>query len=236
MVAPVSIVPAEGNSVVDEQDTIKMAINSINRVFIVVFRENVVYNAFMRILFLSLVLFSSSVFAQSDRSSFFDYLRNLGNTECQAFLNNGNALVTASNKAADSKDWDNAFYYDEEAFHTFLKAWGHCDEEPENKEKAMIRLDEIQLHGRELSCMYHLSEASSAYQRSTLALEHIGSVSIALKHAKQSVWSLSDAEKYCAFDDSRIEHITKLRTVVTETVRILEEHVTEHGEDGIVVP
>ena len=189
----------------------------------------------MRILLFSLIFFSSWAFAQ-ERSSFFDYLLSLGKTECEAFLDNGDAILNSSNKAASVKDWDNAFYYDEQAFHTFMMAWGHCGDEPENQQKARTRLDDIQQHGKILSCSYHLSEASSAYQRSTLALEHLESVSISLKHAKQSVWSLDDAETYCAFDESRIEHIQKLRTVVSETIVILEEHIVEHGEDGIKVP
>ena len=156
----------------------------------------------------------------------------MGKTECQAFLDNGDALVNASNKAANNKEWDEAFYYDEAAFDVYMKAWGHCNDEPENQEKARSRLDINQEHGKTLTCVYYISESTDAYQRSTLALEHLKSASISLKHANHSLWELENAEKYCAFDSERTDTTIELKELVTETVGVLEAHIAEHGEDG----
>ena len=195
-----------------------------------VFSQNVVYNVVMRILFIFLILFSAT--ANAEPKTFFEHLMSLGKTECEAFLDNGDALVNASNKAANKKDWDEAFYYDEQAFHTYLKAFGHCDAEPENKEKAISRLDINQAHGDELTCVYYISESMDAYQRSTLALEHLESASISLKHANQSLSAIENAENFCAADVNRIDQITQLKELVIKTVGALQAHIDEFGEDG----
>ena len=118
-----------------------------------------------------------------------------------------------------------------------MKAFGHCGDEPDNKQKARERLEFSQLRGNQLSCLYHASEAQSAYQRSSLALEHLESASVSLKHAKDALRIITgDAERFCSFDEARSERISQLKKLVSETITALEEHIAEHGEDGFEVP
>lgn len=191
----------------------------------------------MRTFLLILLVFSGPVFAQDEPPSFFDFLKGLGKSDCEAFLDNGDALIDASNKAANNKDWDASFYYDDQAFHTYLKAYGHCDEEPENKQKARERLDAAKLHGNQLACLYHVTDAEAAYKRSELALEHLKSASISLKHAKESLRILeSEAEKFCAFDEGRSKYVSELGGFITKAVSELQAYVDKYGDDSIEVP
>lgn len=202
-----------------------------------VFTQKVVYTRGMRTLLLILLIFSGSAIAEDETQSFFDFLKGLGRSDCAAFLDNGDALINASNKAANEADWDAAFYYDDQAFHSYMKAFGHCDGEPENKTKAEERLEGSQLHGNQLACIYHITEAQSAYQRSTLALDHLNSASISLKHATDSLVILSgEAERFCAFDEDRSNMVLRMKSLVMETIDVLQAHIDEHGEDGIQVP
>jgi hypothetical protein len=190
----------------------------------------------MRTLLLILLIFSGSAFAQ-EKPSFFEYLKSLGKTDCQAFLDNGDALINASNKAYNGNNWDEAFLYDNEAFHTYMRAFGHCDDEPENLQKSRERLDAALVHGKQLACLYHITEAQAAYQRSTLALEHLKSASISLKHAEESRTILdTDAEKFCSFDEGRRDTVNQLKDLVSQTIIALEDHIKEHGDDSIQVP
>jgi len=191
----------------------------------------------MRTFLLILLVFSGPAFAQEEPPSFFDFLKGLGKSDCEAFLDNGDAMINASNQAANNKDWDESFYFDDQAFHEYLKAYGHCDEEPENKTKAQERIESSKLHGNQLSCLYHVTEAESAYRRSELALEHMKSASVSLKHAKDSFKILqTEAQQFCAFDEGRSEYVFKLKELVEKTVEKLQAHIDKYGDDSIQVP
>ena len=187
----------------------------------------------MRTFLLILLVFSGSAFAQEEPPSFFDFLKGLGKSDCEAFLENGDALIDASNKAANKKDWDASFYYDDQAFHTYLKAYGHC----EDKTKAKERLTASRLHGNQLACLYHVTDAEAAYKRSELSLEHMKSASISLKHARESLRILeAEAEKFCAFDEGRHDYVLQLKEFVTKAVAELQAYVDKYGDDSIEVP
>lgn len=190
----------------------------------------------MRTTLLILLMFSGTVFAQ-EQPSFFDFLKGLGKTDCEAYLDNGDALINASNKAANADQWDEAFYYDDQAFHTYLKAYGHCDEEPENRDKVRERLDQSKLHGNQLACFYHLKEAASADKRASLAVDHLKSASIALKHVQHALTILSqDAKRFCSFDPSLSSEVEMFTENVTTKIGKLEAYIAEHGDDSITVP
>ena len=184
----------------------------------------------MRVLFTLLLFLSAVVVADEEpmvieQKSYFEYLKGEGNTDCQAFLINADALVNASLNAGENKDWDEMFYYDDQAFQMYLSAFGYCNAEPENKEKARVRLDEHRERGKLITCAYHMSEAEDAYLKSTLELDDNEDVDQSLHYAKLSMWSLNDSEKFCGHDPTRLETIKKLKDLIGDSIKILEKFV-----------
>ncbi len=182
----------------------------------------------MRVLF-TLLLFLSAVVVADDEpvvieeKSYFQYLKDLGRTDCQAFLDNADAIVNASLRAGADKNWDQMFYYDEQAFEMYLRAFGYCNAEPENKEKARERLAEHNERGKMITCVYHMTEAEDAYLRSTVELDENDDVEQALHHAKLSMWALDDSEKFCAHDLERSKSIKNLKELIGGSIEILEK-------------
>ena len=116
----------------------------------------------MRILFLVSLCIPAVCSAQP---SFFEYLRNLGKSECESYLYSGDATMNLSDKAANEADWKLAFEYDDVAFEYYLLAFGHCDQEPKNQEKALSRLDSAQIHEKLLNCVYYITDAKDSFAR-----------------------------------------------------------------------
>lgn len=178
------------------------------------------------------MLLSSSVFAQEEEErSFFEILKNLGMSDCQVFLQQGDTYSQAMVEAAASKQWDAAFYHDENAFHSYLKAMGHCDAEPENHVLALERLEHNKTNGEKLTCNYHTVQAHDASLRAQLALEHIEDSAQALRHAKLSISYINDAIKYCAFDPARVEKLKKTREGGVEAIALIE-YMIQVEKDG----
>jgi len=132
----------------------------------------------MRVLLILLIFLSTAVTAEEDlmeftveteKKSLFQLLKELGKSDCEAFIDNGDALVNASLRAGVEKDWDQMFYYDEHAFETYLKAYGYCDDEPENKQKAKERLEEHYERTKLITCVYHMTIVEDTYNLSTYA-------------------------------------------------------------------
>ena len=194
---------------------------------------------FMRGLLILLVFLSATVVADDitigeaikiEEKSLFEYLKGMGKSDCQAFLDNGDAIVNSSLKALGNKDWDEMFYYDREAFHMYLRAFGYCDDEPENKQKARERLDDHFQRGKIITCAYHMTEAQDAYQRATLALDQFEDPIQSLSHAKSSVYSLNDSERFCKSFPEKMEAIKQLKELVGESITILEKYVEKYPE------
>jgi len=177
-----------------------------------------------------LVLLSSSVAAQEE-VSLFDFLKNMGMSDCQVFLQEGDTYSTVSIEAAKNGEWDAAFYHDENAFHSYLKAFGHCDLEPDNRQLALSRLELNQKNGDILSCEYHTSESHKASVRAQLALKHIEDSDQALRHAKSSIRSIDDALNFCSFDKERVKKLEEIRISGVKAVALIE-YMIQVEKDG----
>jgi len=124
------------------------------------------------------------------------------------------------------------FYYDEQAFNMYLTAFGYCDAEPENKEKARERLVEHQERGELITCVYHMTEAEDAYLKSMNVLNELEDVNQALHYAKLSMWALDDSEKFCV-DPERLNSIKNLKELIGESIAEFEKFTDKRRiEDG----
>ncbi len=211
------------------QDTMKIDVNMISSVFIWVF---MCYSCSMKKYLILLALLSSSVFAQEvDEQGLFDLLKNIGMSDCEVFLQQGDLYSQASLEAASVSNWDAAFYHDENAFHAYLKAFGHCGDEPDNRQLALSRLELNQKNGDILSCEYHTSESHKASVRAQLALKHIEDSDQALRHAKSSIRSIDDALNFCSFDKERVKKLEEIRISGVKAVALIE-YMIQVEKDG----
>lgn len=194
------------------------------------------YTDTMRKYLLILTLLIASSASAQDGTTIFDMFRNLGATECESLIREGDTYMVGSIRAANLEEWDAAFYHQENAFHTFLKAhFGWCDEEPENKKLAKQRLDENQAYHNKLTCNYHVIQAHHASVRSQLALEHLGSASVALKHAKDSLSAVDEAIKFCAYDEERADGLIETRVGGEKAIVLIEYQMLLEEADGTAV-
>lgn len=170
-------------------------------------------------LFGLLILLASPVSAQEKDFNLFDYIKSLGTTDCEAFLQQGDSYSKIVVQTAVKKDWDAAFYHDEAAFDSYLKAVGYCDLEPENKALAKERLEKNHLLGQWLACTFHVVQAHDASQ---LSLEHIEDTQQALEHARDSISFVDMAIKLCEYDPEKVARLKKIRVDGVKAITLIE--------------
>lgn len=169
-----------------------------------------------------------------------EYVKSLGESDCETFLRQGNQYSKIAVESTMAQNWDQAFYNDEQAFESYMKAFGHCDNE--NKELARSRLDENQLIGKWLTCFYHTIESRNASVRAHAFLEKkesvsqsLESVTQSLKHARDSLQSLDNAIRFCTYDQTKVDELIRIRTGGVKALALIleyEEILIEGNKNG----
>ena len=190
----------------------------------------------MKKLITLLLLFLSPLSAQESEEftvtfDLAEYVKSLVETDCETFIRQGNQYSKIAIESAMNQNWDQAFYHDEIAFDSYMKAFGHCDDE--NKETAKVRLDENLLAGKWLTCTYHTVEAHNASVRANAALANKDESAVqALNHAKDSLASLDSAIRFCEYDQNKVDNLTKIRVGGLRAIALIEFEIKLVEESG----
>lgn len=188
---------------------------------------------------LLILLLLSPLSAQEEEETFTvtfnlsEYVKSLGESDCETFLRQGNQYSKIAIESAIAQNWDQAFYHDEQAFESYMKAFGHCDNE--NEDLARIRLEENQLVGKWLTCTYHTVESRNASARAQVFLKNKESVTQALQHARDSLRSLDNAIRFCEHDQKKADELIRIRASGVKAIaRIIEyeELLTDGNKNG----
>jgi len=190
----------------------------------------------MKKLIILLLIFLSPLSAQENEEftvtfNLTEYIKSLGETDCETFLRQGNQYSKIAVESAMARNWDQAFYHDEIAFDSYMKAFGHCEDE--NRESAKVRLDENYLVGKWLTCTYHTVEAHDASVRANASLANKDESAVqALEHAKDSLASLDSAIQFCAYDQEKVDNLTKIRVGGLRAIALIEFEIKLVEESG----